>query len=406
MAVLQPSSFDGIYRMLEERARAEREAPPTTGALLARTAGQAAGAYAGAKIGNKIDADQQKELGTFKLNLEKELERYKDEDLEGAEEFTQDDVDNYFKQAGIEDPQFIPKLPKGKLKATPEKIQELMQFATARTEVEKLASQYDKDDPARAAAIRALGASDPKEAAKQELEGSSPFGKLDVVPDAESSTGYSYIQRDKTGNIKKTGLAAPKPSEGSRGSMLDPRRRTDELSKQYERDVKGINFLKYEDAYGAAKRSEKAKPTSASDTRLLYAYAKMLQPTGVLTDQDFRTTVNNGSFGEEAIRMVNKPGEGNVLSASFRKKIAAEIISQYGKASEQLAGIEDQYTRRAEEEKLNAKDVVRDVRTVERMEKEDKEAEDLLRKANKKVTPEAIEIAKKVLKKRNERGKK
>lgn len=214
---------------------------------------------------------------------------------------------------------------------------------------------------------KAAAAVAPKEGAVLKLsESFGKFSKNNLKPgkSTSSSTGYSYYSIDpKTGASTDTGVEAPESAMGKGASMLTPQRRRDELYKQFSTDAKNISFQKYADAQSAATRSAAMdKPSGPADAKLMYAFAKMLQPTGVLSDQDFRTGVNTGSYKNNFIKNLNKLDKGDILDPDFRKQIVSEINSRYDFADKQLTQIEDYYQRRGALEDIPASTFVRDLR--------------------------------------------
>lgn len=406
MAVLQPSAYEGIYEMLKERARQTRESPPSTLGVAANVAGRAAGAYVGQKVSNKLENDQQKDLETFKLGLEKELARYKDEDIEGNETYTQEDVNNYFKQTtGIEDDKYIPKLPKGKIKLTPQKLQDLVQKAQAHVEIEKLASQYDETDPKKASALRALAATNPDEAAKQELTSSGAFGKLEVVVDKNSSTGYRYAQRDKAGNITMTALEAPKPTAGNRPSpSLDPRVRADKIRNDFNQRVKDTGLLNKRDAYtGAINALE--NPSVTNDVNLIYSVAKARDNTGRLSDQDIEQAAKAGNLPGDLQRQFNAvTTTKKLLPDDVRSTLANSVFQLYSNSETVLKSLEKEYGDivAAEDAEVAAHKPIIDYRP----QGDSVEAVKLLQDNNKQINAQTIAIAKKTIRERKKNAKK
>lgn len=381
MAVFNPGNQDltgdyaNIINALNQRARIESTNPGKYGTANAIAAPAASYIENQTKLAQAEEMKKREEQRQFENDLKKEGRKLFTPEI--AEDLKADHPD-------ITDDDIAPFL------NTYVKPDELTKHIAQK----QFSRLYAQTDPEKAAAINAgFG--------KEVLQSEQAFGNLVPVADSTSPTGYFWGSRKKNGEVTKTNYPAPKEAVSGKGSsMLTPERRTDELSKQYEQRVKDIQFTKIEDAYNTALRSEKLKtPTSASDAKLQYAYAKMLQPTGVLSDQDFRTAVNNGSYGEEFTKAFNKIDQGQVMADSLRKKIISEINAQYEKSSNQLKGIEEHYTRRSSEEGLNVNDVVRNVRTVEKSNKENEEAIAFLKQHKKVVNSDTIEKAKSILKK-------
>ena len=329
MAVTNPQTpnlapfYENIVGTINRQAeQARRPRPMSTFGAVATTAADTASTI----LNREREKKEQEDLLRFKFKLEDKVrENEVDRKMlaEGRTQTTQADLDALATKAGVA-PEIARDIAAPLLNKymTPEERMKYVNDAYKEVFNEDLFQEMVKTDPKKAKALRAAG----PEGAK------------------------IMLSADIKGENKR------------QSSLLDERRRKDKLYELYRQDVKDIQFLKYQDANKAAERAATIeKPTGPSDAKLLYAYAKMLQPTGVLSDQDFRTAVNNGSYGDEAVRLLKKPAEGNVLSDSFRAKIVAEIKNRYDVADQQLSGLEDYYKGRALDEDLDPS-FVRDFR--------------------------------------------
>lgn len=207
----------------------------------------------------------------------------------------------------------------------------------------------------------------PEEAAKLELEAErvdekeKEFKKEIRVPDSSSSTGHRWVFVYKNGTTEP-GPEAPVPKEFP---SLTPPKREAALRKEFATKVKDIGFRKYAEAFTVAKRAETLdKPTSPSDARLLYAWAKMLNPVGVLSDQDFRTAVEIGSYGDDVKKAFNKINQGSIMADDLRTKIINEIKTNYSQSERNLSQIENEHKHLAESEKLDYSKTISPVRPV------------------------------------------
>lgn len=161
-------AYQNILRALDAKRQAINDTPLTPLANVANAVGKATGAY----VGTKIEGAHEKDLLTFKSSLEKELQANQAKattDAQGYKDYTQEDVNTYFKSHGITDEKHIPQL--GNFRAKPQEFQDAVDKSAARVEVERLASTLEKTDPKRAAALRIVSnGSLPEGTAKQVKE--------------------------------------------------------------------------------------------------------------------------------------------------------------------------------------------------------------------------------------------
>lgn len=363
MAVYNPDqvnlapNYANIINALKSQTEIAANAPPSPLAMLAKVAGQGAGAYVGQKVANKLDADQQKKLGEMRFAIEDELSKNRTKyaaQAAGKRLYKQPDVNEQWVQLGGT-PETSPNVGADGIYLDEKDLDELYSVGQKRvrhneftSEIKRYADQYN-------------GSKDPEDKKRGQL-----LDMLSKLPDDKMAS--------ITDDLRK--IILPEPESMTRGgATLTPVKRQEALRNEFAKKVKEIGFRKYADAYTVAQSTEKKvsknEINSASDARLLYSWAKMLNPVGVLSDQDFRTAVEIGSYGEQVKKALNKINEGNVMDGNLRNKIILEIKSSYDQADSNLSQIEDEHRALADSEGL---DYERTISPVRPKIKEDKES--------------------------------
>lgn len=373
MAIANPRDVDltGAYRNIIEAIKSKGEAeasmPPSGLAQFLGQAGKGFGQGVVKQIDRNMDAKQQKDLLQFKSHLEKDMSKYTadlEKDKEGVIELDDEQVKKYFADKGITDERFIPKLAKGKLKTTQAKLEELMNLSSSRVELENIAEQYDKTEPKKAAAIRALAAADPKKAAELQLQ--EEAGKFDkqgkplVIKDPTSSSGYRHalIVGDKI---------VPQPFEATEDQFrsfhsgpasLDPRKREQDLRKEFTQKVKDIGFINRVSSYREAVNAEK-NVSIANDAGLIYAVARMRDPGGRLSEQDVAKAGQSGTLDDDVQQAFNKVLNKKQLLTDFQRKNLMDSVKQlYVGFEKDLGEIENQFKELADAEGISPKNVI------------------------------------------------
>lgn len=201
MAVLQPDAYSGILQMLNQRAEAERNAPPSTTGLLARGVGQAAGAYAGSKVADKLENDQQKDLLIFKTGLETELEKNKAKFTaqgDGKMPINQKIVNDYWTQH-TGDTKHAPQVGEDTLYMSPSDFQDIMDKGQSFVERSKLADSAEANDPQFAAYIRAYGMNPKENSTESSTIAAKMFPDIAKAKEEAKASGKSVVKKDSFG---------------------------------------------------------------------------------------------------------------------------------------------------------------------------------------------------------------
>jgi hypothetical protein len=382
MAVFNPDqtslapSYANIIAALRSQTEQAQNAPPSTMGMLAGVAGKAAGAYVGTKVANSLEASQQDKLMRMKANIQYDLDK-KGADLkaqgEGKTLVTPEIAAKYYQDMGI-DPKYLPNIPKEGVYFPADYLPKKAKYVEFQTKVSDAAKEYGSSDSVEDKKLSKLLdviSSLPEDEIDKAsaLLGSALLpkdktkGQLRPGKDDSSSTGYSYFSINADGDSVNTGIESPEPSMSRGAASLSPVKRQEALRAEFAKKAKEINYRKFADAYTVASSAkEKKEPTPASDTSLLYNWARMNNPVGVLSDQDFRTSVNIGSLGDDVKKALNKLDKGQVLSDDLRNGIIAEIESKYSQADANLAQIEDEHKLIAESEGLDYTKTISPVR--------------------------------------------
>lgn len=348
--------YRNILDQLQTRAALESKRPGKYGTALA-----VAKPIAG-EIEEQEKIAQERATILFKSKIE-ELAQERKQRFEARFDHTpfedNNDAIDAAKKFGLPEDTFIPMvgLPFKDAKDAQDRIMEIRKKAA-----EEAQAEIQPTPEKKAAALVS-----PETAAKAAFpESSKAIGKQVPIADSTSSTGKRWAILGPGGVLTPTEFEAPKEAGGGSSPSLDPRKRQDALRLQFRDKVKDLQFNKYAEAYKIAIRAEKesGKNNPAADSRLLYGWAKMLQPTGVLSNQDFTTAAKIGSYGDDIKAAINKISQGRVMSDELRNRIVQEIKVSYKGIDQQLSQIEDEHKSLAEQEGLEFEKTISPVRPV------------------------------------------
>ncbi len=101
----------------------------------------------------------------------------------------------------------------------------------------------------------------------------------------------------------------------------------------------------------AAKPDSEGKFNPAGDQSIVYLYAKMLDPTGIVTDSDFQNAKSNGNLDERVQGFLNQMVNG-VLTPTARDNILRAAGNYYNGAIDSIQGKRDFYAQAAAEYKI------------------------------------------------------
>lgn len=104
-------------------------------------------------------------------------------------------------------------------------------------------------------------------------------------------------------------------------------------------------FSQVRDAYGKIQAAQQG--TGISDTALIFAYMKMLDPGSVVREGEFATVQNAGGVGQKLMQAYNSALNGQKLPPSVRSEILNTSGSLFNKAQETQNVITSQYNDRA-----------------------------------------------------------
>jgi hypothetical protein len=209
---------------------------------------------------------------------------------------------------------------------------------------------------------------------------------------APTETAEGFVQFGKRGGRKDTGVAvstkAPQPTELAR--LLterdalppnDPRRATYDAaiasstsSKapvtnidlgpkdtfKFEADLRGELKDKLKE-YGAVRDSyqkiENALKTGAGDIAVVYAFAKLNDPTSVVRESEFETVAKSGSLGQRIKNLVEQAQTGK-MNPELRENLRQQARQMYLAQQKQAEQIANQYRELATTYNLDPKKVL------------------------------------------------
>lgn len=259
-------AYQNILRALDAKRQAINDTPLTPLANVANAVGKATGAY----VGTKIEGAHEKDLLTFKSSLEKELQANQAKattDAQGYKDYTQEDVNTYFKSHGITDEKHIPQL--GNFRAKPQEFQDAVDKSAARVEVERLASTLEKTDPKRAAALRIVSnGSLPEGTAKQVKEillpeDSAKEDRPQKITDPETGDIFDYYPKTNA-RVQITG-----PTE-----QTPPGEMATKVTQLHPNEIKTLQKAKVDfskgnkDLIDVIKNTDKLKNSVLSDNKV------------------------------------------------------------------------------------------------------------------------------------------
>jgi hypothetical protein len=183
---------------------------------------------------------------------------------------------------------------------------------------------------------------------------------------APTETAEGFVQFGKRGGRKDTGVAAPTKapeptttqkdyefarSQGYTGSFEDFRRASAPVTNidlglkdtfKLEADLRGEvkdKLKNYEAVRDSYQKIENALKTGAGDIAVVYAFAKLNDPTSVVRESEFETVAKSGSLGQRIKNLVEQAQTGKMnpeLRENLRQQARQMYLAQQGQA-EQVA---------------------------------------------------------------------
>lgn len=341
----------------------------------------------------RTEYDKRSQL-VFQKTLEDELNNNEFERnvrKEGRRALDDDEISEIETDSGLEPGSL--KILKGRL-LTADETEKAITKAVQKAHSETFAKELEKDPKNGKLKAEAARSAEPGKAGEtyleSEMKGDGAFGGMTAVKDPSSSTGWTYVQRTKSGSILPTGLEAPDPTKlAGRGVSLTPVKREESHRKEFEAEVKNMGYIGTRDAFqGAVNALNKVSPTN--DVALVYSLAKANDPRGIVTDADFAKAGSGGNLPGEIQQyynyVVNKK---QLLPPDVRKSIANTVFQKYKASEENLSSLEQQRLSLAEQEAadgVNPKNSILNFRPSE----ETASIAAMLVRKNIEVTPENI----------------
>lgn len=101
-------------------------------------------------------------------------------------------------------------------------------------------------------------------------------------------------------------------------------------------------------------------PSAAGDISMIFAYMKMLDPNSVVREGEFATAQNAAGIPTQIVNAYNRAMNGERLSDDQRKDFVGRAQSLYDQTGRQIKPLLDQYSRIAQANGLDPKDIIPD----------------------------------------------
>lgn len=140
----------------------------------------------------------------------------------------------------------------------------------------------------------------------------------------------------------------------------DAAKRADTLRDDYRSEPVVKNYVEIDGVYNRSKayldRAAKGTGTPMGDIGLVFALAKINDPTSVVREQEFATVANAGGYGDRVKNLVSQ-AMGRGFDPKTRAALWAEIQSSYGAYRQTFGSLQDRYRATAQRNGLDPQDI-------------------------------------------------
>lgn len=176
-----------------------------------------------------------------------------------------------------------------------------------------------------------------------------------ITPEKPAPAGAAgFIDEvQPTGNRKiDQSIAEENAKYTTPGAMFE---RENKLRDEFTNTTK--SFRELQDAYS---KMQRISDTAAGDIALLYATAKLNDPTSVVRESEFAVQASAGSLGDRWKNLVGKIQSGQRLTPSQRQQLKEEAGNLYAGQEEGYNRLKEQYKAIADRGKLNPDNIIVD----------------------------------------------
>jgi len=117
------------------------------------------------------------------------------------------------------------------------------------------------------------------------------------------------------------------------------------------------SFIKIRDQFDRVQLASQ-DPTGASDLSMIFAFMKMLDPTSVVRESEFRAAASIGSIPQRIEGFRKKLTTGEFLSAGQRANFLAEAVKLFGRSKSRKEAIDKRFSKISIEQGIDPENVI------------------------------------------------
>ncbi len=157
----------------------------------------------------------------------------------------------------------------------------------------------------------------------------------------------------------RTLLKTRKDIAGRRGLLQGRRRQLAQAERGLRADYlkEAGSFIKIRDQFDRVQLSSQ-DPTGASDLSMIFAFMKMLDPTSVVRESEFRAAASIGSIPQRIEGFRKKLTTGEFLSAGQRANFLAEAVKLFGRSKSRKEAIDKRFSKISIEQGIDPENVI------------------------------------------------
>ncbi len=157
----------------------------------------------------------------------------------------------------------------------------------------------------------------------------------------------------------RTLLQTRKDIAGRRGLLQGRRRQLAQAERGLRADYlkEAGSFIKIRDQFDRVQLASQ-DPTGASDLSMIFAFMKMLDPTSVVRESEFRAAASIGSIPQRIEGFRKKLTTGEFLSAGQRANFLAEAVKLFGRSKSRKEAIDKRFSKISIEQGIDPENVI------------------------------------------------
>ncbi|KKM72068.1 hypothetical protein LCGC14_1424310 [marine sediment metagenome] len=154
-------------------------------------------------------------------------------------------------------------------------------------------------------------------------------------------------------------LQTRKDIAGRRGLLQGRRRQLAQAERGLRADYlkEAGSFIKIRDQFDRVQLASQ-DPTGASDLSMIFAFMKMLDPTSVVRESEFRAAASIGSIPQRIEGFRKKLTTGEFLSAGQRANFLAEAVKLFGRSKSRKEAIDKRFSKISIEQGIDPENVI------------------------------------------------